>query len=89
MFVCLWIVYLPWFQRRYFVITKGELAYFDSEALSKRMGSMPLNTETVINTEAGEDGYQITILNAKVRCKRRCMHAHKSTNPLCGASQSR
>lgn len=54
-------------QRRYFTLVKGSLSYFESEALSKRLGTFTLNANTCINFENTPDGHMITLVHETVR----------------------
>ncbi|QDZ19333.1 hypothetical protein HOP50_02g18480 [Chloropicon primus] len=51
--------------RRYFTLTKGLLCYYESEALSKRLGSFDLVPGTCINMENSADGHQINLVHEK------------------------
>ena len=50
-------------QRRYFVLLRGEVAYYDSEALSKHLGSVVLTSETKFSIEPCTDCHYMTIIN--------------------------
>ncbi len=55
--------------RRYFTLSKGQLAYYESEALSKRLGVFDLASDTVINLENNTDGHIISLVREKDQLK--------------------